>query len=182
MADLPADPAPASSDTATLRQPDVADAGTIAALMRHCFTATFGALYAPDDLAMFLDGLTLDRWRRELADPAYAFLIAERDGVAVGFAKLGPPSLPVTTSGPMIELRQLYLTADQQGSGLAARMMDRIIATARTRGAGELFLSVYIHNDRARRFYERYGFVRVGRYDFMVGRHRDEDDLMRLAL
>lgn len=168
--------------TTMIRRPGTCDAPVIAALMRDCFTATFGALYDPVDLAAFLDGLTPETWRDELADPAFAFLLAEADGTAVGFAKLGPHSLPVVPTGPMIELRQLYLTADQQGSGLAQRMMDWTIETARARGAKELFLSVYIDNHRARRFYERYGFERVGRYAFMVGRHRDEDDLMRLAL
>lgn len=168
--------------TATLRTPTLADAEAIAALMADCFTATFGHLYDPADLASFLDGLTLERWRAEIADPAFAFLLAEEDGAAVGFAKLGPHSLPVTPTGPMIELRQLYLTAGQQGSGLAARMMDWVIATARARGAGELFLSVYVDNARARRFYERYGFAEVGLYTFMVGNHPDEDHLMRLQL
>lgn len=168
--------------SATLRPASAADAPAIAALMRDCFTATFGHLYAPEDLSAFLDGLTLERWRAEIADAAFAFLLAEEDGRLVGFAKLGPHSLPVTPTGPMIELRQLYLAADQHGGGLAQAMMDWVIATARQRGAGELFLSVYVDNHRARRFYERYGFATVGRYDFMVGNHRDEDDLMRLAL
>ncbi|WP_293874906.1 MULTISPECIES: GNAT family N-acetyltransferase [unclassified Sphingomonas] len=168
--------------TTTLRTPTVADAETIAAVMTECFTATFGHLYAPADLAAFLDGLTLERWRAELADPAFAFLLAEEEGVAVGFAKLGPHALPVEPAGPMIELRQLYLVAGQQGSGLAARMMDRVIAIARERGAAELFLSVYVDNVRARRFYERYGFEEIGLYTFMVGNHADEDHLMRLTL
>ena len=168
--------------TVTLRIPTVADAEAIAALMATCFTATFGHLYDPADLASFLDGLTLGRWRAEIADPAFAFILAEQDGTPVGFFKMGPHSLPVTPTGPMIELRQLYLLASQQGTGLAARMMDRVIATARQRGAAELFLSVYIDNHRARRFYERYGFEEVGIYAFMVGNHRDEDHLMRLAL
>ena len=168
--------------TATLRNPTVADAEAIAALMADCFTATFGSLYDPADLASFLDALTVERWRAELSDPAFAFLLAEDDGAAVGFAKLGPHALPVTPAGTMIELRQLYLRGSQQGSGLAARMMDWVIATARARGAGELFLSVYVDNHRARRFYERYGFEEIGTYTFMVGNHADEDHLMRLAL
>ncbi len=168
--------------TATLRPATRDDAPAIAALMRDSFTATFGHLYAPADLAAFLDGLTLARWQAEIADPAFAFLLAEAEGRLLGFAKLGPHSLPVTPTGPMIELRQLYLADAAQGTGLAQRMMDWAIATARERGAAEVFLSVYVDNDRARRFYERYGFVRVGRYDFMVGNHRVEDDLMRLAL
>ncbi len=168
--------------TAMLRTPAVADAGAIAGLMAECFTATFGHLYDPADLATFLGGLTLERWRAEIADPAFAFLIAEVDGTAVGFAKMGPHSLPLTPAGPMIELRQLYLLGSQQGSGLAARMMDWVIATARDRGAAELFLSVYVDNHRARRFYERYGFEEIGLYTFMVGNHEDEDHLMRLVL
>ena len=47
------------------------------------------------------------------------------------------------------------------------------------RFAKELVLSVYVDNHRARRFYERYGFEVVGKYDFMVGSHADEDLILR---
>ena len=69
-----------------------------------------------------------------------------------------------------------------QGAGLAPAMMDWVIAEARRRGAEELYLSVFADNHRAQRFYARYGFEAVGRYDFMVGTHADEDIIMRLAL
>jgi RimJ/RimL family protein N-acetyltransferase len=42
-----------------------------------------------------------------------------------------------------------------------------------------VILSVYVDNHRARRFYERHGFEPVGRYDFMVGSHADEDLILR---
>ncbi len=41
---------------------------------------------------------------------------------------------------------------------------------------------MFTDNVRARRFYERYGFEAVGRYNFMVGTHADEDIIMRLKL
>ena len=53
---------------------------------------------------------------------------------------------------------------------------------ARRRGGEDLYLSVFIDNQRARAFYTRYGFVEEGRYAFMVGTHADEDVVMRLAL
>ena len=81
-----------------------------------------------------------------------------------------------------MELRQLYVLKPWQGAGIAAIMMDWVIAEARRRGADELFLSVFIDNHRARRFYARYGFEEVGRFDFMVGSHADEDIIMRLKL
>jgi GNAT superfamily N-acetyltransferase len=158
------------------------DAATLAKLGAESFTATFGHLYAPDDLALFLQNHTPAAWAAELANPAFAVCIAEADGVPIGYAKLGPPQLPFTPTGTPAELRQLYVLAPWHGAGVAAALMDWVIATARNRGADELFLSVFTDNVRARRFYARYGFEAVGTYAFMVGNHADEDIVMRLAL
>ena len=166
----------------TCRDAVPADAPALVDLARASFTETFGHLYRPDDLAAFLAGHTLERWATELSDPAYAVRIGEADGRAVAYAKLAPPSLPVEPQGPAIELRQFYLLKPFQGQGHADALMAWTIDTARARGAAELFLSVFVDNHRARRFYERYGFERVGVYAFMVGSHADEDDLMRLVL
>ena len=65
---------------------------------------------------------------------------------------------------------------------MTSRAPGATASTARRRGAGEIYLSVFVDNHRARRFYERYGFEPVGRYDFMVGTHADEDIIMRLKL
>lgn len=159
-----------------------ADAATLSAVSRRAFTETFGHLYHPDDLAAFLDRLSQGAWAVELADPRFTIRLAEDDGIAAGFAKLGPPSLPFEPRGPSAELRQLYVLAPWQGAGVAPVLMDWTIATARAQGAADLYLSVFIDNERAKRFYARYGFERIGTYAFMVGNHEDEDDVMRLAL
>jgi GNAT superfamily N-acetyltransferase len=81
-----------------------------------------------------------------------------------------------------LELRQFYILQAWQGSGAAQELMEWVIDEAVRRGADELYLSVFIDNHRARRFYERYGFEPVGRYAFMVGSHADEDEVMRRPL
>ncbi len=159
-----------------------ADAAGIADLARVSFTETFGHLYTPENLAAFLTGHTTEDWARVLADPDVAVRVAEEDGALVGYARIGPPTLPITPVGPALELRQFYLLKPWHGGGHAQAMMDWVIETARARGAAELFLSVFVDNVRAQRFYARYGFQDVGRYSFMVGSHEDEDRLMRLAL
>ena len=166
----------------TYRDATLADAVALNQLFRHSFAATFGHLYAPADLAAFLAGFTPERWADELASPDFAFRIAEQDGAAVGYAKLGPEALPIKGRGPAIELRQLYLAEAAKGTGVAHELMDWAIATARARGAVELWLSVFTGNPRARQFYDRYGFKDAGPYAFMVGSHADEDRLMRLDL
>ncbi|TPG13577.1 GNAT family N-acetyltransferase [Sphingomonas oligophenolica] len=160
----------------------VADADILCELARRTFSDTFGHLYDPGDLAAFLATHTPERWRNELADPAFAIRLAEQDGSAIGYAKLGPPSLPFEPRGASIELRQFYLLAPAQGTGAAQDMMAWVLDTARGRGADNLYLSVFVDNHRARRFYARHGFERIGEYGFMVGNHRDTDDVMRLTL
>lgn len=108
--------------------------------------------------------------------------VAEADGELVAYAKLGPPTLPFEPRGPSIELRQFYLLKPWHGQGLSHELMRRIIEEARHRGAEDLYLSVFVDNHRARRFYERHGFECVGICAFMVGSHADEDHIMRLKL
>ena len=165
----------------TDRDATVADAPVLAALFRDCFTATFAHLYAPADLHAFLGEFPPARWAAELADPAYAVRLAIGDDGPVGYAKLGPPALPGAPA-TAIELRQLYLLAAAQGGGHGPALMEWTLATARTSGATELWLSVFVDNTRARRFYGRYGFEDRGRYAFRVGANEDEDRLMRLVL
>lgn len=158
------------------------DATAIAALARRTFTDTFGHLYRPDDLALFLAGHNEERWHGELSDPAFSVRVAEADGELVAYAKLGPPSLPFDLRGPSIELRQFYVLVPWHGSGLARELMDWVLARARASGAADLYLSVFVDNHRAQAFYSRYGFEIVGRYAFIVGTHADDDHVMRLAL
>ncbi|MFA5989780.1 MAG: GNAT family N-acetyltransferase [Sphingomonas sp.] len=166
----------------SFRTGTAADLPAIAALFRKSFIETFGHLYAADDLAAFFARSTAEAWAEEFAEPGIAFCLAEDIGGLVGFAKVGALKLPADTCARTLELRQLYLEARAQGSGAAQALMDKVIDIARARGAEEIWLSVYIDNHRAKRFYARNGFEDCGPYCFMVGNHADEDRLMRRRL
>jgi diamine N-acetyltransferase len=164
------------------RDATVADAAAIAGLFERSFTETFGHLYAAADLKAFLDRVNADAFAAELADRNFELRLAVGDGQPVGFAKLGPASLPVDTPPDTLELWQIYVLRSWQGEGIGPALYGWVEGRARARGAGHLQLSVYVDNHRARAFYERRGFVAVGRYDFMVGSHADEDIVMRKQL
>lgn len=168
--------------TITYRNATPADAAPMAEIGARSFAETFGHLYSSENLAAFLVNHSEENWHRELTDPRYAVRLAHDGDTAIGFAKVGPPSLPFEVKGPTAELRQLYVLKPWQGAGIAPVLMDWVIAEARGRGAEALYLSVFIDNHRAQKFYGRYGFEAVGRYDFMVGAHADEDIIMRLKL
>lgn len=164
------------------REASVADAATLAAIGARTFVATFGHLYSPANLAAFLVNHRPERWAAALAGEA-AVRLAEVDGTAVGYARIGPLTFPVDDDGrAALQLYQLYVDPPWHGSGVAPTLLAWAVATARQRGAADLWLSVYVGNPRARAFYARAGFVEVAPYTFMVGDHADDDILCRLAL
>jgi ribosomal protein S18 acetylase RimI-like enzyme len=168
--------------TITYRDATAADLPAIDRVFRTSFCETFAHLYRPEDLAAFLGKFTPEAWAEEFSDPRYRFRVAEDGGEVVGYVKLGPSELPIDSSAPAIELRQIYVMQDHHGSGLARALTEWAIDEARKSGFEELYLTVYVDNHRARRFYDRHGFEPVGRYDFMVGSQADHDIIMRKAL
>ena len=159
-----------------------ADAAALHALFNAVFCDTFAHLYEPEDLSTFLSSFSIAGWEERLRDPVFALRIVEQDGVAVGYAKIGPMKLPVETSDSSMLLDQLYVRGEHHGTGIARELMEWAIDEARRRGAKALYLTVFIENERAKRFYDRHGFEDVGRYAFMVGKQADEDIIMRKAL
>ena len=168
--------------TVAYRAATVADAPALSVLGAQTFTDTFGHLYRPADLAIFLENHAIATWEKELSDPAFAVRVAELDGKMVGYAKLGPPHLPFEPRGEAAELRQLYVIEEMKGQGVAHALIDWVIERARDRRADHLYLSVFTDNHRARRFYEKLGLEAEGTYHFMVGSHADDDIVMRLKL
>lgn len=163
-----------------------ADVGELTLFASGAFTHTFGHIYDPADLAVFLAGWNPpERLRGQIADPEWAIALARDDaGAITGFIKMGPLDFDLPESQPAedaTELHQLYVGETAKGTGVAAALTDWGIAWARER-ASILYLSVFTENPRAQAFYRRYGFVDVGRNAFRVGNHIDEDRIFRLDL
>lgn len=167
-----------------LRRGTAADAVAVKGLFHSSFSATFGHTYKPGVMEQWLEeNCTEARFADELRGEDFATFLGESaDGQLIGYCTLGPYDIEPETTKRWWVLRQLYLDEAAKGSGLGQALLDRGIEEARSRGYEELYLTVWIDNHRARRFYERNGFVEVGRYAFMVGDQADDDRIMRLTL
>ncbi|KQZ65374.1 GCN5 family acetyltransferase [Sphingopyxis sp. Root1497] len=164
----------------------IADAEALSAFANTAFTATFGHIYDPADLALFLSTWNPpDRFRAQIADPDWSIAMVRDDaGAILGYAKMGPLDFELPADQPTddaVELHQIYLADAAKGTGVATALMDWGIAWARAR-ASILYLSVFTDNPRAQAVYRRYGFYDVGRNAFRVGNHVDEDRFFRLDL
>jgi len=160
-----------------------ADGAVLGGIARATFIDTFGTLYKLEDLAVFLEQGSDAAYAAELANPDIEVRFAETGGTPIGFCKVSSLKLPAPDpAANAMELRQLYIYKPWHGLKIADALTDWAKDRARSRGASELWLSVFTENARARRFYARHGFVEVAPYHFMVGDQADEDILCRATL
>ena len=160
-----------------------ADAPALAAMGRRCFVETFGAYFPAADMALHLARkFGPEALAAEYLDPALRIRIAETDGEAIAYLKLGPMDLPVAHEDGALEVRQLYVLEAWQGAGVAAALMDWVADAARVADAPALYLCVWEKGDRAIAFYRKHGFETVGTAPFRLGTVDYQDPVMRLAL
>lgn len=155
--------------------------------------ATF-ALACPSDMpvadvdAFIREHLSLERFRAYLKDRTRWLLVAEVAGAVVGYTMSieGEPSDPeiaaTVPTRPTAELSKCYVRADLHRSGTAAALMTATLDIARERGLPGIWLGVNSQNERAKRFYAKHGFERVGDRTFTVGNRRENDDVMYRTL
>jgi len=165
----------------TIRRAGPADAQALCETSRITFTQTFGHLYPPSDLATFLaSSYSLEGARRDLADPAVAVWLAEAEGRAVGHALVGPCHLPHPEVTPACgQLERIYLEEAWRGGGTGGRLMDLALAWLEKDGPRPIWIGVWSQNLRAQALYYRFGFEKVGEYDFPVGETLDHEFILR---
>jgi ribosomal protein S18 acetylase RimI-like enzyme len=90
---------------------------------------------------------------------------------------------PAAVGGPApLELKRLYVARAWHGRGVAQALMNAALDAARARSAGTLWLGVWERNPRAVRFYEKYGFARVGEHTFVLGADAQTDWILARPL
>jgi ribosomal protein S18 acetylase RimI-like enzyme len=167
----------------SIRRATAQDAAALAELGAETFAETFAGAYPEADLQAFLAANhTPAKLAAALADPAIAIWVVEQDGRLVGYAQVGPPDIPHPEVRPEHgELKRLYLRPEAQGAGLGARLTELALAWMEAEGRTPVWLSVWAHGHAAQQFYARYGFEKVGEYDWAVGDFADPSFIMRRA-
>ena len=164
-----------------VRRANPADNLLLAELGRDTFLETFGPDNTPENMAAYLAAsFGPGKQAAELADPATAFLIAEVEGEAVGFARLreGAPAQGSIGLRPM-EIVRFYSRQDWVGRGVGPVLMRACLDYARERGCDLLWLDVWERNPRAQTFYRKWGFEVVGTQEFRLGDELQTDWIMQ---
>ncbi|WP_066835619.1 GNAT family N-acetyltransferase [Rufibacter ruber] len=170
-----------STNTFTFRRGTSADASLLADLGWRTFDETFAAYNKPEDMEAFhFTMYTPELQAAELADPHTTFLIAEAEGEAVAYVKWNTAPAPAEISGKKpFQISRLYLLQAWTGRGLGDTLMKMSLKRAQEHGHDVVWLTVWESNDRAIRFYQKYGFQEAGELEFVLGEDVQRDLYMQ---
>lgn len=140
----------------TIRPAVVADAPQLAAVHFHAWQEAYRGLVPPEIISP-LDDQRIGRWQRALETPRprTTLVVAERQGQVIGFA--GTQRSP---NG--LELQTMYVHPDHWSTGAGRALMLHVFADWARAGIDRAHLWVLVTNDRARRFYEGFGWRSSG--------------------
>ncbi|WP_181304623.1 GNAT family N-acetyltransferase [Rufibacter sp. XAAS-G3-1] len=166
-----------ATDTFTFRRGTPADAALLADLGWRTFDETFAAYNTPEDMAAFKPTMyTPALQAAELADRHTEFLIVEAAGEAVAYVKWNTSPAPAEITGQKpFQISRLYLLQACTGRGLGDTLMKMSLERAKQNGHDVVWLTVWESNERAIRFYQKYGFREAGELTFVLGEDVQRD-------
>ena len=168
--------------SALIRRAGIEDAPRLSELGSATFIEAFGHLYPPDDLNHFLaKAHSTSLYERLLRDPDVDIRLAGDDAAPpVGYLVAGRCNLPVPNREPRAgEIRRLYVRKSGQSAGLGTKLLLLALDWLAWREFGPLYVGVWSGNVGAQRLYERFGFEKIGEYEFAVGKTLDHEFILR---
>lgn len=150
----------------TLRRASAQDAPQLAALAQWVWLDSYASGgVEPRFLPCLAESFTPAAFERAIADRQQALWLVEEGAALQGFAQLQQGAPAPTACDARVELARLYVAPPCTGRGLGAQLLQ----AARNTWPGEgLWLSVWVGNAGALRFYAREGGQLVGQTQFML--------------
>lgn len=159
-------------------QPD--DVNALVELATTTFRDAYRSFDDPDDITDHVTkNFTPAIFADILEDKSSTLLVLVTGDRLIGYVQTKVSGPPACVTGPSpIELAKLYLRQEAIGRGHGTALMLAAHAEARRRGCKTLWLGVYDRNQRARDFYQRWGFVDVGTKQFIFAGRSYADPVM----
>jgi ribosomal protein S18 acetylase RimI-like enzyme len=171
-------------DTLFIRQAAPDDLELLRDIGIRTFTESFAGFNTAEDMSEYMyHAFHPDRVLSDLSNRDIRIRLAFYEGNVIGYTKTNRGACQ---SEPLdadhLELERIYVTSEAQGKGVGQMLLDDVVLLARESGFKTLWLGVWERNRGAIRFYERNGFNAFGSHDFMLGKDRQTDILMRRSV
>lgn len=146
-----------------IRHADDADILKIAQMYSNSVIRAYAGIATDEYLATCTVAKCTTQWEQNLADVSLTIRIAESDHAVVGIACCGSSRDEDAEDERVAELQSIYVDPTHWGRGIGSQMCRDALRLLYDAGFAETTLWVLEGNVRARRFYERAGFVADGK-------------------
>lgn len=164
----------------TIRRANIEDAAALAALSKQTFFDTFTGTCTEEDMQGFLEEyFNTDQVKKELLNENDFYFFAEIDGVPAGYLRMMEDysNFELMKKWKALELKRIYVDKPFHGKGIAQQLINFIESFAKENKYEVIWLGVWEHNVRAKRFYEKSGFTDSGyTHDFPIGNTPQTDN------
>jgi len=167
-----------------IRKISVEDLPQLQHLSRQTFIETFADVNTEENMNQYLsDSFNEERLTKELLNPNSEFYFAEVDGQPAGYLKLnfGDAQTDIQDKNAL-ELERIYVLKEFLGKRVGQILLDKTLHRAHEADVDYVWLGVWEHNHRAKKFYSKNGFVEFSRHDFWLGSDKQTDLMMRLEI
>ncbi len=159
------------------------DAELIAGISRETFYDTYAAYNTKEDMDKFLsEQFTKEQLIAQVHDPENLFLLAYENNEPAGYVFLKAGSPPGLTAANALEIKRFYACTSFIGKGVGKALMQASIDHAKKENRESVWLIVWKQNFRAIKFYEAFGFAKIGEQEFILGNDVQNDWVMQLEV
>jgi len=163
--------------TSRIRYASIDDAFALQNLMAQTFPLACPPDVAKSDIQVHLARLcSAENFKSSIADEKSAVIVACDGSELLGFALLifaetesAEIAASLTSVSSAVKLSRFYVHPNWHGQGIAQQLMQRSFELVHELGWSSLWLTVNKQNERANKFYQKWGFEIVGESDFILG-------------
>jgi len=167
-----------------IRRVRAQDVHDLQRISRETFFQAFAAANTKENMEHYLrENLSRKRLAAELAHEQSEFYFAVTDDTVIGYLKLNYGEAQTELKDEYgLEIERIYVLETFYGKNVGQLLYHKALEIAKERNAPYLWLGVWEENARAIRFYEKNGFKRFGKHNFMLGDDKQTDILMKQQL
>lgn len=149
------------------------DAQLISTLSGITFFDTFTGTCTDDDMQGFIEQyFNINQVKNELENINDFYFIAFIDGAATGYIRMkeDESNVEIVKKHKAIELKRIYVLKEYHSKKIGAALMNFALEFAVIKNYEIIWLGVWEHNERAKSFYNKFGFQDSGvTHPFPIG-------------
>lgn len=160
-----------------IRHASLADALALQNLMAASFPLACPKSVSPTDIQVHLARkCSAENFKSNIADENSIVIVACNGSELLGYVHLifsetesAEVASVLSSVSSNVKLNRFYVHPEVIGQGVAQKLMQRAFEIVHEFGWSALWLTVNKENERANKFYQKWGFQIVGESDFILG-------------